>query len=105
MPAMRACLAKLPTTVIDVRITRSGPRSPTEPRPNPSRGGYMYRPRQPMIPPDGATIKLDKNADAFSRAEGDAAVRCIEPLIGKLGLPAVKEKDQYWQIGFRVVGN
>ena len=107
MPAMRACLSKLPTTVIDVRVTRSGPRSPTvtmSPR-NPSRGGYMYRPRAPMVPPDGTTIKLDKNADAFSRAEGDAAVRCIEPLVGRLGLPAVKEKDQYWQIAFRVVGN
>lgn len=105
MPAMRACLAKLPTTVIDVLVTRSGPRSPVDTRPSPARGGYMYRPRQPMIPPDGAAIKLDKNADAFSRAEGDAAVRCLEPLIGKLGLPAVKEKDAYWQIRFRVVGN
>ncbi|MBL9013591.1 MAG: tetratricopeptide repeat protein [Myxococcales bacterium] len=105
MPAMRACLAKLPTTVIDVRVTRSGPRSPTPPAVSPARGGYMYRPRAPMVPPDGATIKVDKNADAFSRAEADAAVRCIEPLIGKLGLPAVKEKDQYWQIAFRVVGS
>ena len=105
MPGMRACLSKLPTTVIDVLVTRSGPRTPPESRPTPARGGYMYRPRAPMIPPDGATIKLDKNADAFSRAEGDAAVRCIEPLIGKLGLPAVKEKDAYWQIRFRVVGN
>lgn len=103
MPAMRACMARLPTSVIVVKVTRSGPRTPPEPRPSPARGGYMYRPRAPMVPPDGVNVTLDKNADAFSRAEGDAAVRCIEPLVNRLGLPSVKEKDAYYQLAFRVV--
>ncbi len=103
MPAMRACMAKLPTSVINVKVTRSGPRSTPDPKPSPTRGGYMYRPRVPIPPPEGANVTLDKNADAFSRAESDAAVRCIEPLVGRLGLPAVKEKDAFYQIAFRVV--
>ena len=103
MPAMRACMAKLPTSVIAVKVTRSGPRSPADPRPQARAGGYYYRPRIPMVPPDGVNVTLDRNADAFSRADGDAAVRCIEPLVGRLGLPAVKDKDAYYQLGFRVV--
>ena len=39
-----------------------------------------------------------------TRAEIDAALRCIEPLASRLALPAVKEKDAWYEIAFFVIG-
>ncbi|MBA3459176.1 MAG: hypothetical protein H0T46_04390 [Deltaproteobacteria bacterium] len=105
MPAMRACMAKLPSTVIEVKYTRSGPPLAKEPTPPPGRGGYMYRPRVVAPPPEGASIRQDPNSQASSRADTDAAMRCIDPIASKLALPPVKEKGGWYQILFRVVGN
>jgi hypothetical protein len=100
MPAMRACLAKVPYSVLEVSITKSGPMLPRIP-PAPGR----YRPRPPTPPPDGVYVKQAVNADATARADTDAAARCVEPLATKLALPAIKEKDSWYQIAFLVVGN
>ncbi len=101
MPAMRACLAKTPSIVVELKITRSGPESPVEPRPQPGR----YRVRQVRPPPDGVTVKLDKFTGAISRGESDAAMRCVEPIASKLALPSVKEKDSWYVAKFLVVGS
>jgi tetratricopeptide (TPR) repeat protein len=105
MPAMRACMAKLPSTVIEVRYTHTGPPPPKEPAPQPGRGGYMYRPRVMAPPPPGAAIKQDSNTEAASRADTDGAIRCIDPIAAKLGLPPIKEKGGWYTIVFRVVAN
>jgi tetratricopeptide (TPR) repeat protein len=105
MPAMRACMAKLPSTVIEVKYNRSGPPLPKDPTPPPGRGGYMYRPRVIAPPPDGPAIRQDPNTPAASRADTDAAIRCIDPIASKLALPPVKEKGGWYTIVFRVVAN
>jgi hypothetical protein len=33
------------------------------------------------------------------------AIRCVDALVGKLALPRPKDKETYYKIGFRVVGN
>ncbi|HVK85656.1 MAG TPA: tetratricopeptide repeat protein [Kofleriaceae bacterium] len=103
MPALRACMAKTPSSVVQVRIVRVGPRTKAEPYapPNPYRR-YSYR-RPP--PPAGASVAAfgDVPLEA-TRAEIDAALRCIEPLASRLALPAVKEKDAWYEIAFFVIG-
>ncbi len=100
MPAMRACLAKSPSIVVEVKLTRSGPESKVDPRPPPGR----YRVRQLRPPPEGVAVKLDKFTGAIARGDTDAAMRCVEPLATKLALPAVKEKDSWYVAKFLVVG-
>ncbi len=100
MPAMRACLAKSPSIVVEVRLTRSGPESKPDARPQPGR----YRVRQLRPPPEGVTVKLDKFTGAVSRGDTDAAMRCVEPVASKIALPAVKEKDSWYVARFLVVG-
>jgi tetratricopeptide (TPR) repeat protein len=103
MPAMRACLAKLAYATVEVSVTKTGPSGPAPktPPPPPNR----YRVRQPMPPPEGIAPRLDKNADATSRADVDGALRCVEPLAAKVAYPAVKERDGYYTMTFLVVGN
>ncbi|MBL0212597.1 MAG: hypothetical protein IPQ07_01795 [Myxococcales bacterium] len=101
MPAMRACVAKTPTVVLEVKITKSGPESKPDLKPAPGR----YRVRVPRPPPEGVNVRLAKNAEAATRGDIDAAMRCVEPLAQKLTLPAVKEKDGWYQAMFLVVGN
>lgn len=109
MPAMRACMARLPSSVIEVQITRVGPRAkpgaakppPRPPRPTYRHRRYPYRP--PAPPPAGTTVMLQLNVDSVPRAETDAAARCIEPLASRLPLPAVKETDGWYKVGFVVV--
>jgi len=103
MPAMRACLAKLPYATVEVSVTKTGPSGPAPktPPPPPNR----YRVRQPAPPPEGIAPRLDKNADATSRADVDGALRCVEPLAAKVAFPAVKERDGYYTMTFLVVGN
>lgn len=106
MPAMRACLAKVPNQALEVKITRSGPRSviPKPVRPDPfTRSRYRPSP-PPAPPPDGISViaSAELPFDA-TRAEIDAAARCVEPIASKLVMPAVKEKDAWYQIAFLVV--
>ncbi|MEJ7597642.1 MAG: tetratricopeptide repeat protein [Kofleriaceae bacterium] len=98
MPAMRACLAKLPSTILLVEITKVGPRS--APASAPGRSRYF-------APPEGVTVSGTDNLDATAvptRAEVDAAIRCIEPIASQIKLPAVKDKDAYYKASFSVVG-
>lgn len=102
MPAMRACLAKLPYGVVEVSVTKTGPSGPAPKTPSPP---GRYRVRQPTPPPEGIAPRLVKNADATSRADVDGALRCIEPIANKVAYPAVKERDGYYTMTFLVVGN
>lgn len=103
MPAMRACLAKIPMSVLEVKVTRTGPSGPAPKTPPPPPTRYMSR--SPAPPPPGITITANKNADAMSRAETDAAIRCLDPLAAKVAYPAVKERDGYYMMSFLVVAN
>ena len=106
MPAMRACLAKVGNQAIEVAITRSGPRSPVPRpvRPDPFTRGRYQRP-PPAPPPDGISVVSSGELplDA-TRADIDAAARCVEPIASKLVMPAVKGKDAWYQVAFLVVG-
>ena len=116
MPGLRACLAKLPYTVIGVRTMKLGPRSapaatlqhredifdleapfatphgsPRAPPPRTPPGLYVQvEPVDTEIPPQAAL------ADA---------IRCIEPQVAKLALPIPKELDSSYTLFFRIVGN
>ena len=119
MPAMRACMAKLPGSVIEVLITRAGPRGkpappprpqrPLRPPPRPHRPPYGGNPYQQLRvgsllpPPDGTSVALALDLDGVSRADLDAAVRCIDPIAAKLPMPAVKEAGAWYKASFFVV--
>jgi len=107
MPAMRACLAKVPNQAIEVKITKSGPRSPAPKppaRPDPFTRSRYRPPPPPAPPPDGiAVVSSSELPLEATRAEIDAAARCIDPIASKLAMPAVKEKDAWYQISFLVV--
>jgi tetratricopeptide (TPR) repeat protein len=92
MPQMRACLAKLSAAVVEVDITRSGPRTPPTDR---------LRPRI-FTPPDGVVVR--RAIGDISDAELEAIDRCIQPLAARLTLPAVKERDTFYKATFHVVG-
>lgn len=98
MPAMRACLAKLPSTILLVEITKVGPRSAAAS----SAGRSRY-----FAPPEGVTVSGTDNLDPSNiptRAEIDAAIRCVEPIASRISLPGVKDKDAYYKASFSVVG-
>lgn len=92
MPQMRACLARFPGVVVEVAISRAGPRTPPT---------DLMRPRF-FNPPDGVTVH--HAVGALSDAELEAIDRCLSPLAARLGLPAVKERDTYYKAVFDVVG-
>lgn len=111
MPALRACLAKAPNVVFTVVVTKSGPKQavvqPKPPKPVPQRYPYTYRPYTPrpvLPPPDGVTIEPYADSDPTSRADKDAAMRCIEPIVTKLPFPAIKEANAYVQFAFMLIG-
>jgi len=89
MPAMRACLAKTPFVVLTVQITKRGPKGPD---------GARWR-----APPNGVAIVPEEINDT-TRADTDAAIRCVEPIAQRLALPKPKEKETYYKVQFRVVG-
>jgi tetratricopeptide (TPR) repeat protein len=91
MPAMRACLAKMPNLILEVSITRVGPRS-SDPR---------ERPR--FIPPAaGITTTPVLGRDSTSRIDFDLAVRCVEQIADHIQLPTIKEPDLFCRPTFRV---
>lgn len=91
MPQMRACLAKLPPAVVEVEVLRAGPRTPVTDR---------QRPRY-FSPPDGTNVR--RSDGELSDAELTAAERCLLPLVARLGMPAVRERDTYYKVLFYVV--
>lgn len=92
MPQMRACLARFPTVVVEVEITRSGPRTPATDR---------LRPRF-FTPPDGVTVK--PVVGELAERDLDAVDRCIEAQANRIALPAIREHDTYYKAAFSVVG-
>jgi tetratricopeptide (TPR) repeat protein len=93
MPALRACLAKLPTSAFTVSITKIGPRTPETVRDRP-----IYR-----LPPPGTSVENTLNVTEAPQADAVKAIDCIQPLAEKLALPPVKERDAYYKVSFAVV--
>ena len=86
MPQLRACMTKLPGSLIEVQITRVGPRTP--------------RQRAGSPPHPSAARQRTRRVQAGSRpgdsSAADAARRCVDAhLAGKIGLPAVKDRDSW----------
>jgi tetratricopeptide (TPR) repeat protein len=94
MPQLRACLARFPTVVVEVEISRSGPRTPPTDR---------VRPRF-FTPPDGVTVRVAVGVSDLAGADLDAVDRCLETQANRLALPAVHEHDVYYKAMFDVVG-
>ncbi|MDX2087244.1 MAG: tetratricopeptide repeat protein [Kofleriaceae bacterium] len=104
MPALRACMAKTPSSVVQVRLVKVGPRSKTDPY-GPPPGPYRRYNHRRLPPPAGASVAAYGEVPLeATRAEIDAALRCIEPLAQRVALPAVKEKDNWYEIAFFVIG-
>jgi tetratricopeptide (TPR) repeat protein len=95
MPQMRACMAKVPTTILEVEVTRDGPRTPDTVR---------DRPRFRM-PPPGVSIRDTLELDSTPRADIDAAIHCVQPIAEKMAMPAIKDRDTYYKATFVVVGS
>ena len=92
MPQMRACLAQHPAVVVEVEISRTGPRTPPTDR---------VRPRF-FTPPDGVTVR--RAVGDLADGELDAVDRCLQPLATRLAMPPAKERDTYYKATFNVVG-
>jgi len=92
MPQMRACLAKYPTVVVEVEISRAGPRTPATDR---------LRPRF-FSPPDGVTVR--RAVGDLADDELDTVDRCLQPIASRLAMPPAKERDTYYKATFNVVG-
>jgi tetratricopeptide (TPR) repeat protein len=92
MPQMRACLARFPTVVVEVEISRSGPRTPAVDR---------VRPRY-YTPPDGVAVKA--LVGELDVRELDAIDHCLEGQVNRLALPAIREHDTFYKAAFAVVG-
>jgi tetratricopeptide (TPR) repeat protein len=102
MPAMRACMAKTPSSVVQVRIVKVGPIAKADPSP-PLPPYRRYNSRL-LPPPAGANVSAYGEVPLeATRAEIDAALRCIEPLAQRIALPAVKEKNNWYEIAFFVI--
>jgi hypothetical protein len=91
MPQMRACMARHPTVVIEVEISRAGPRTAATDR---------LRPRF-FTPPDGVTVR--RSIGDLAEDELDAIDRCVQPLATRIAMPPVKERDTYYKATFNVV--
>jgi hypothetical protein len=95
MPAMRACMAKLPFSVFQISVTKTGGRS------EPTRDSLIYR-----MPPSGVTIPNQPFTVSGAVAKTEDTVtaqRCLQALVEKLPLPAVKDRDTYYKTSFYVV--
>ncbi|HEX8113003.1 MAG TPA: tetratricopeptide repeat protein [Kofleriaceae bacterium] len=92
MPQLRACLARFPTVVVELEISRSGPRTPPTDR---------MRPRF-FTPPDGVTVRVA--VGELVDRDLDAVDRCLEAQANRLALPPVHEHDVFYKVMFDVVG-
>jgi len=93
MPALRACLAHHEGLVLEVKVTKVGPRTAENAK---------DRPRL-WAPPAGLQVAPQTDLDSTPRSGLDEVVTCIEPLVGKLPLPEVKERDAWYVAVFLVV--
>lgn len=96
MPAMRACVARTPFIIYEVKITKAGPRTPTSAFDRPR---YSAPPELVSVLP---IIGLPSTGDV-PQADRDTVVRCIEPIASKITFPPIKEKDTYFRLSFAVV--
>ena len=92
MPQLRACLAKRPTTVVEVIVTKAGQATPASDR---------SRPRFLMA---AEGVKVERGVGELEEAELDAIQACIAPIASRLALPLVKERDTFYRASFYVVG-
>lgn len=109
MPAMRACMAKTPSSVVQVHVVKVGPRGKRDPY-APSRAyrntraGYVTYSYHRRPPAAGATVAAyDDVPLEATRADIDAALRCIEPLAARVALPAVKDQDAWYELAYFVI--
>lgn len=93
MPALRACLVHHEGLVLEVKVTKVGPRTPETAK---------DRPRL-WAPPPGLQVAPQTDLDSTSRSGVDEVVRCVEPLVNRLPLPDVKERDAWYVAVFLVV--
>jgi tetratricopeptide (TPR) repeat protein len=91
MPQLRACLARFPEVVVEVEVTRAGPRTPSTDR---------MRPRF-FTPPEGVAVR--RAVGELSGGELDAVDACLQPIAARLALPALKTRDTYYRATFHVV--
>jgi len=89
MPKLRACLVKAPGLILEVILTRVGPKSEARDRPR-------------FLPPPAIPSVLPRPNFDVDPTERDAAVRCVENLLPMISLPAVKDPDAYYKAAFLV---
>ncbi len=95
MPRMRACMANTPGMIIEVTLTKNGPRS---------KAGMV--PARRGAPPEGTTTLVRENIEEVSVAARDGAIRCVETIATRVRgtLPPIKERDSWYRAQFIVVG-
>ncbi|HET9624690.1 MAG TPA: hypothetical protein VFP84_25155 [Kofleriaceae bacterium] len=91
MPQLRACLGKLPTTVVEVEIVKDGPRTPADDRSRP----HVF------MKPEGVIVH--RAVGELSDDQLVAIEACIKPFATRIAMPAVKDRDTYYQASFYVV--
>ena len=94
MPAMRACLAKVPATALEVSVTRVGPRTPDSVR---------DRPRY-TVPAPGVTVHEQLELDTAPREAIAGAERCLAPIVSHVALPPIHDRDTWYVLSFLVIG-
>jgi type IV pilus assembly protein PilF len=94
MPQLRACMAKLPTTALEVEVTRDGPRTPLTDRDHA---------RFAMPQPGVVVAEQNSLVDTPPRDAIAAAQKCIEPIVDRVALPVPKERDTFYVIAFLVI--
>lgn len=92
MPQLRACLAGFSTSVVEVEISRAGPRTPPTDRTRPKFS----------TPPDGVTVR--RAVGELTDRELIEIDRCLQPIASKLAMPVIKERDTFYKAAFHVVG-
>jgi hypothetical protein len=90
MPRLRACLAKSPNLILEVILTKVGPRSEAHDRPR-------------FLPPPAIPSVMPRPGFDVEPVERDAAVRCVDGQLPQIALPAVKDPDAYYKAAFLVI--
>lgn len=91
MPALRACVAKLPGEAFTVTIVRSAPHETSAAKPH-----YA-------VPASSVKVAPSVELEPITQEAEDAAVRCLAPIAERIALPQPKERDTYYQVSFTVV--
>ncbi|HEX4423240.1 MAG TPA: hypothetical protein VH165_35260 [Kofleriaceae bacterium] len=92
MPQLRACLARRPTVVVQLAITKAGPRLPAGDR------------THPHFHVEADSIVVHRAVGELSDDELDAIEGCMKPIAARLALPVPHERDTYYTASFYVVG-